>query len=489
MRLKQGDIVLERYRVEGFLGAGAMGEVYLGRHVMIGNLVAMKVLLLDANEQVLARFKREARMMAKVRHPNVVSIHDFGELANGLPCIVMEYLEGDELETIIFRDGLFEWKEAIRLLIQILDGLKILHANDIIHRDLKPSNIIYTHTEPRTIKLVDFGTARSLDAQSPKLTAEGMMVGTPAYMAPEILMGDPATTHSDLYAVGLIFYEMISGTLPYESNNMAQVLKRIRNPLPEPVIPTNKPVLPRNLMRYLMQRFLAMEPEDRVSSAEGCKRQLERFLMTTTSEQPQPLKMSPNKAMIFKPRKKKQQSNNTPLPRRPNTPMEETAPEVPPHQFRRAFSDAEKKIMVAETIQSHQIATPTPTPPPDSTLDQLPSLNEPKQTRARVVLMAKLPPSQLANRDERQWLGDLMAQRGRAFVFGGQFWIAIFVGDEDHNTRAQAEEVQAHVVAKYGSHARTAYRMLDESFKLSAAALSGTSALPDELQALIRILS
>lgn len=487
MRLKQGDIVLERYRVERFLGAGAMGEVYLGRHVMIGNLVAMKVLLLDANEQVLARFKREARLMAKVRHPNVVSIHDYGELANGLPCIVMEYLEGDELETIIFRDGVFEWKEAIRLLIQILDGLKILHANEIIHRDLKPSNIIYTHTEPRTIKLVDFGTARSLDNQSTKLTAEGMMVGTPAYMAPEILMGDAATEHSDLYAVGLIFYEMVSGTLPFESNNMAQVLKRIRNPLPEPVIPDDKPALPRNLMRYLMQRFLAMEPADRVSSAEGCKRQIERFLMTATAEQPQPLKMSPNKAMIFKPRKKKKPANTSPTPpRRPHTPMEETAPEAPPELFKRRYSDAEKQIMVAQTLPSEPIQTPPPDAPHT---DQLPPISEPQQTRARVVLMAKLPPSQLANRDERHWLTELMAQRGRAFVFGGQFWIAIFVGDDDHNTRAQAEEVQAHVVAKYGSHGRTAYRMLDESFKLSAAALSGTSALPDELQALIRVLS
>ncbi len=229
------DLVLGRYRVEGLLGEGGMGVVYRGRHAEVDLPVAIKVILGEASASLRARFVREAQLMAKVRHPNVVAFHDFGILPTGEPCIVMALVEGEPLDEYIDRKRALAWPEVVEIASDILEGLAAVHALGIVHRDLKDANVMLSTppgSQRRLAQLLDFGIARP-DASFEKLTKTGSLLGTPHFMAPEqVTHMHPIDHRVDLFALGVMMYEMLSGLPPWEVDSHAALFRRVQSEPP-----------------------------------------------------------------------------------------------------------------------------------------------------------------------------------------------------------------------------------------------------------------
>ena len=251
-----------RYRIDALLGVGGMGAVFRAHHLGLGVDVAVKVLRGTAHGQTAeARFRREAKSAARLDHPHCVRVTDFGELDDGAKYIVMELLAGEELEQRLGQP----WPpaEAVEIARQVLEGLAHAHARGIVHRDLKPSNVLVLrdeHGRPH-VKLVDFGIAKIVEGEGAQdeLTRTGMSFGTPAYMSPEQAGGSPADARSDLYAVGLLLYEMLAGRPPFESNDLAALLRMHiltdPPPLPESVPPPLAAVVLRLLQKSRKDRY------------------------------------------------------------------------------------------------------------------------------------------------------------------------------------------------------------------------------------------
>ncbi len=252
MELKPGQRVLDRYVVEGLIGEGGMGRVYRARHVRLNHTVALKVLFNAASPETAARFELEAQLMARVRHPNVVSILDYGIVSGGLPCIAMEYVEGEPLDTRLARRGALPWNEALEIIIRILSGLEAIHAASILHRDLKPGNVLVIDGEVETCKLLDFGIAKSM-VDDQRLTHAGGILGTPAYMAPEQLLAGDVDERTDVWAAAAIFWELLTGRLPFESHTLAALIDRASREAPPPVAPPDQPAIPAELQQLIVQ--------------------------------------------------------------------------------------------------------------------------------------------------------------------------------------------------------------------------------------------
>ena|GEM_PF-396318 len=256
-----------KFEILRCLGKGAMGEVFLGRDTVLGREVAVKTILANPSfgEEARARFEREARATARLNHPNIVTVYEFGE-DQGIHFLAMEYLEGQDLETMIQRREL-DREDALEVLAQVCEGLAFAHRQGIIHRDVKPSNILVLRQGARvTAKLMDFGVA--LVSQS-NLTQDGIWMGTANYMAPEYLDTGKATASSDLFAVGVMLYEVVSGgRKPFGGETTTLVLNAIlRNP-PAPFRPEEiQGVAPRLL--EIVRTALAKNPEDRFPTAEA----------------------------------------------------------------------------------------------------------------------------------------------------------------------------------------------------------------------------
>jgi serine/threonine-protein kinase len=266
MSLAPGQTVLDRYVVDALLGAGGMGEVYRAHHAHLDMAVALKIIVSGVNPDLVTRFQREAKLMAKVRHPNVVAVLDYGILPDGAPCIVMEYLEGEDLSARLARRGRLPWGEALDLTVDILSGLAIVHDADIVHRDIKPSNVMFAAGGRETPKLIDFGIARSVHGGVTPYTQSGAIIGTPAYMAPEQFLGRAVDRRTDLYAVALVFYEAVMGALPHGSMEMAAVLKRVSGEVPRLAVPAPWPQPP-DALDEVLATALAVEPAARPQSA------------------------------------------------------------------------------------------------------------------------------------------------------------------------------------------------------------------------------
>jgi serine/threonine-protein kinase len=207
-----------------------MGAVYLARHRHMERLCAVKVLhaKLSDDREALERFTREARNASRIGHPNVCTVYDFGKTPDGLVYLAMEYVEGRTLGSILAERGTLSPRRAASVAGQIAAGLDAAHAMGIVHRDLKPDNVMVGVGPDREIvKLVDFGIAKALERDLGKeVTAPGVVVGTPDYMAPEQFAGDPTDHRSDLYALALIFYRMVTGTLPFAGATARETLTR-----------------------------------------------------------------------------------------------------------------------------------------------------------------------------------------------------------------------------------------------------------------------
>jgi serine/threonine protein kinase len=216
-----------RYRLVRPLGEGGMGLVWVAEQLALKRQVAVKSLR-HAGEDLRDRLQREALALASVHHPAVVQVHDYGQTREGVPYVVMELVAGESLAARLARGGAMSADEAVALAIPLLEGLAAAHQAGIIHRDIKPSNVILASGPAGvTPKLLDFGIALVERAGDPRLTRDGGLLGTPAYMAPEQVRGQKADERSDVWGVGTLIYELIAGEPPFLSDDLIAVLRRV----------------------------------------------------------------------------------------------------------------------------------------------------------------------------------------------------------------------------------------------------------------------
>ena len=266
-----GQLIGERYQVERRIGEGGMGQVYLARHVLMGRACALKVMTpaLSRDPDAVSRFNREATNASRIAHPNVCAVYDFGLTGDGLVYLAMEYVEGQALSDVLERTSPMPVDRAAGLIAQCAAGLEAAHELGIVHRDLKPDNIMVTSARDReTAKLVDFGIAKAIqgDDAGQRVTKTGFVVGTPEYMAPEQLAGDPVDGRSDQYALALVFYRAITGQLPFEGASVQETLvKRLTDP-PRPLAIARPDVPFPAGLQGVMDRALARDPEQRFPS-------------------------------------------------------------------------------------------------------------------------------------------------------------------------------------------------------------------------------
>ncbi|HTP10975.1 MAG TPA: serine/threonine-protein kinase, partial [Anaerolineae bacterium] len=222
-----------KYRIVEHLGRGGMAEVYKAYQPNLDRYVAVKMMhtFLSDEKEFLARFEREAKVVATLRHPNIVQVYDF-DVEGGVYYMVMEYISGETLKTRMQNlEANNEWvslDDAARIILAVGSALKYAHERGMVHRDVKPANVMIT-LEGQVI-LTDFGIAKIVSASN--LTASGAMVGTPSYMAPEQGMGQPGDERSDIYSLGVMLYQLVLGRLPFDADTpLAVVLKHINDPL------------------------------------------------------------------------------------------------------------------------------------------------------------------------------------------------------------------------------------------------------------------
>lgn len=265
-----GKMLGNRYEILDKLGGGGMAIVYKSRDTYLNRLVTIKALRPEftTDEDFIRRFRREAQAVAKLSHPNIVNIHDVGQ-EDSVHYLVMEYVQGDNLKTIIKKNEYLSPDDSVRIAIQVCEALEHAHENNIVHRDVKPHNILIT-AEGRA-KLTDFGIA--MEATSGTITRTDAIMGSVHYLSPEQARGETATTRSDIYAVGILLYEMLTGEQPYSGDTpIAVVLKHIQD-TPLPVNEVN-PDVPGELAAVVM-RAMEKKPENRYQSAMELARYLQ----------------------------------------------------------------------------------------------------------------------------------------------------------------------------------------------------------------------
>ena len=257
------------YEILAPIGAGGMGEVYRAHDARLGRDVAIKVLPrgLAADPDALARFEREARAIAAINHPNILALHDIGT-ADGVAHAVMELLEGETLRKRL-ESGAVPPRKALEWAGQLARGLAAAHDRGIVHRDLKPENVFLTHDG--RLKILDFGVARrqeltpEVDTNLTTITEPGAFVGTPAYASPEQVLGEPATPRSDLFAFGVVLYELLTGTNPFRRETMPETMTAILRADPPPLAGAVQGVPPAALR--VLDHCLEKQPSERPSSA------------------------------------------------------------------------------------------------------------------------------------------------------------------------------------------------------------------------------
>ncbi|WP_437633609.1 protein kinase domain-containing protein [Sorangium sp. So ce854] len=277
-----GHVIGDKYGVTAIIGEGGMGAVYEAEHLQIGRLVAVKVMHARETQQreAISRLEHEARVAGRIGHPNICEVYDIGRLPDGSPYLVMERLHGETLAQRIERCGAVPPGELIDIMLQVLSALVTAHERGIVHRDLKPENIFLSERAGMlpVAKLLDFGISQAsgVDGAAMDLTRTGMVMGTPYYMAPEQARGDLELDHRlDLWAVGVILYEALTGQRPFVAHNYNALLVQILTLWHRPVTELD-PSIPPGLSR-LVDRALAKEREERFQSAREFQEALRRF--------------------------------------------------------------------------------------------------------------------------------------------------------------------------------------------------------------------
>jgi len=259
---------VDRYEIVELIGTGGTGRVYRGRHAVLGRDCAIKVLYGEfaGEPKFVERFRREAKAMCEIRHPNIVGVEDFGRTPEGLLFLVMEFVQGETLESLLDRQGHLSPEWAAAVLRDVLQGLDAAHRRGFVHRDVKPQNILVR--EDGVAKLLDFGTVSIPTTE--RLTSVGHIVGTPAYMAPEQTGDDPITAQADLYSLGVVLHEMLTGRLPFTGRSRAEILiKHVTQPVP--------PMPACYGLEGLVRELLEKTPDSRPHSAATVLARLEQL--------------------------------------------------------------------------------------------------------------------------------------------------------------------------------------------------------------------
>lgn len=270
-RVLVGRVVEGKYRIDALLGSGGMGAVFSAENLRIGKSVAIKILLraYAKDSESERRFYREARMAGSLGHPNIVEVFDMGALENGQPFQVMELLRGETLASRLKTEGALAFDEALHVAEQVLSALSAAHQKGVVHRDLKPENIFLSaRAEERVAKLLDFGISKNLsrgEDETLSLTRPGAVVGTPYYLSPEQARGDSVDHRADLWAMGVVLYEMLTGQLPYKAENYNRLIVKILTTRPEPLREL-RPAID-TALEDIVLRALSHEPKDRFQSA------------------------------------------------------------------------------------------------------------------------------------------------------------------------------------------------------------------------------
>ena len=279
--IDKGYLLGERYRIIDTLGEGGMANVYLAEDIILQRKVAVKILRLDLqNEpQTQARFQREALATSELSHPNIVSVLDVGT-DHGLPYMVMEYVDGPDLKEYIRQNAPLDLHEVIRIMDQILSAVALAHKHNVIHRDLKPQNILMDKIG--NIKIADFGIAVALNQSS--VTQTNSVMGSVHYMSPEQTRGGLVTKQSDIYSLGIILYELITGTVPFNGDTPVSIaLKHAQEPIPS--IRKKDQSVPQALENVVL-KATAKDPRDRYATAQAMQADLDSSLDPERADEP-----------------------------------------------------------------------------------------------------------------------------------------------------------------------------------------------------------
>ena len=273
-----------RYQIIEKLGQGGMGAVYRGQQLGLGREVAIKVVSahLVAETEVVKRFLREAKLASRLSHPNAVSVLDFNQTEDGLFYLVMELVTGNTLDKLLEAEPVMKPERVVRIGSQVFDALEGAHALQIVHRDLKPSNIMLLSRGRDLVKVLDFGLAKSVaqDQQNTTMTNAGALLGTPAFMPPELALGQQCDGRADQYSLGVVLYLMGSGRLPFISESAHELIAMHATDIPPPM-----PGVPRQL-GAVIDRMLRKDPNDRYASAADAREALEAALESTKLNTP-----------------------------------------------------------------------------------------------------------------------------------------------------------------------------------------------------------
>jgi predicted Ser/Thr protein kinase len=267
---------IDRYRIRERLGQGGMGALFLALDPAIDRLVAIKVLRVD-NPDIRERFQREARLAARLQHPNIVTVYDVGE-HEGQPFIAMEYIPGETLAELIRRRAPLDTRQRVEMVIEICSGLAFAHKHGIVHRDIKPANLIVSR-DSNILKILDFGIARAGESG---LTQVGMVIGTPNYMSPEQVRGDTIDHRSDIFAVGLVLYELLVFRQAFEAETQPAVLMKILSDQPPPLASLD-PMVDAGVAQ-VVYKALAKNSADRYQDLGAMKADLVRIVQRLETE-------------------------------------------------------------------------------------------------------------------------------------------------------------------------------------------------------------
>ena len=289
-----GFVLADRYVIEHLIGEGGMGRVYRARHIRMSRKFAIKVLFgdLSADGKARSRFSREAEASSRLSHPNVVSVVDFGETEEGLLYLVMDHIEGEELHRVVGKQAPFGTARTLNLLRQLSRGLGHAHERGLVHRDFKTENVLITRDgDDEIARIVDFGIAVVAEMKVPdqRLTTEGMVLGTPAYMSPEQSTGEEIDQRSDLFSLGVMIYEMLCGRLPFDGTPIAMAKANLAARVP--AIAERVPGLRvDHRLEAIALQLMAKEPEDRFQSSADLLAHIDQvFGRTVRDTEPAPL--------------------------------------------------------------------------------------------------------------------------------------------------------------------------------------------------------
>lgn len=275
-----GQKINDRYLLVHLLGRGGWSEIYEGFDPELNRKVAVKILYshLSWKPDSLRRFQAEAEAAANINHANVVSIYDYGFLPDGQPFIVMQLVAGKTLKDFLRKQGTPDWRQAIRIFLEVCQGLKAAHMAGLVHRDVKPSNILIANDEGQTVRLADFGLAKQLHGESGhSLTQTGETIGTPYYMSPEQCMGEAVDLRSDIYGLGCVMYETLSGELPFEGGSLFEILLNQVNLGPSSLLSKVDKQIPQDLEAVIF-KCMSKLPADRYANTDELAADLNKIL-------------------------------------------------------------------------------------------------------------------------------------------------------------------------------------------------------------------